>query len=245
MINELNWVDLKLFATTRSVGMHFHVDQDHYVISCYDGPLSVYCRIPIDGNEEQTDFETNFKNNSNKKIEIKDVNNRPLQRLAVATEGWTFLVLGLSIKTSTIDGASIKDITNVNMNCVTYRMYDSNGVSTVDSSLCSKTEVDVVLPYDIEIIGGVLNQKERPVDSVYYNVVAVPDIPYNYGGTRALVQGVDLSFVSPNEGLEADGRVAKYLKYNASLHTNKFRITLFHPPGFKHDVLQIMEIYRL
>lgn len=63
----VNWITLRDFSIQRNLSIQWIlVDEITYRIRAYDGVFGLDCTIPLDGNSDQVDFETNFKNNGNK-----------------------------------------------------------------------------------------------------------------------------------------------------------------------------------
>lgn len=62
----VTWNILKNFVQTRNVSPQFVDLADAYWIKAFDGPFSLECNIPKNGNDDQTDFEDHFKDHANK-----------------------------------------------------------------------------------------------------------------------------------------------------------------------------------
>jgi hypothetical protein len=60
-----------------------------------------------------------------------------------------------------------------------------------------------------------------------------------------MIGGVNLKFVDPSDKVEADGRVSKYMSYSATYHTNKLRVILKHNAGIQHEVMLIIEMFKV
>lgn len=64
------WPELKSFITTRSLSAQWVIANSSYYIYAFDGPFALSCQIDMAQGDDtptndQTDFETNFKNNGN------------------------------------------------------------------------------------------------------------------------------------------------------------------------------------
>ena len=91
---NLKWSDLKNFATSRNISVQWVVANKMYLLAAIDGPLEATAQIPITTppGSDQTDFETNFKDNGNQPLLSKlttvttqfEMNNKDL-KLARAT----------------------------------------------------------------------------------------------------------------------------------------------------------------
>lgn len=64
------WSDIKSFFVSRDVGLQWIVANNQYYLFASDGPMEVTAQIPMDGSasDDQTDFETNYKNDANKPL---------------------------------------------------------------------------------------------------------------------------------------------------------------------------------
>ena len=175
----------------------------------------------------------------------KDSDGSILSRIKITKSGWTYQSLNFEIQTATnSNGVYCKDEDGNSLSYFTYIMKDSNGATTTTNADAVKTIVDLELPYDFELIKGAVRQKERPATDIYYHCIIVPDISYANGGSRALVRCVDLSFISPDERIELDGKSPKLLTYNTTYHTNKIRFVINHNQGVQHKFLQSLDYYR-
>lgn len=67
---NIQWSDLKEFATSRSISIQYIIANGQYYLFASDGPMQVTAQILMDGSQsdDQTDFETNFKPNANQPI---------------------------------------------------------------------------------------------------------------------------------------------------------------------------------
>jgi len=75
-------------------------------------------------------------------------------------------------------------------------------------------------------------------------VIGVPDVPAQMGGSKQFVQNINLKLLPITEGINADGRAAKWLKYDANLHTNKLRFIIYHAAGAQIEIMTMVETYR-
>jgi len=178
-------------------------------------------------------------------------------RPKAAKKGWTFCLIPIEIETSKIDkfgtGAHIhcKNFDGSDMSGISIKFYDSNDTeltsptqATLDAS-CVKTVIDFEPAWDYEIIGGTIQQLTQPASPVRVWVVGVPDISYENGGSKVMVSGINLQYIDPTDKIEADGRVSKYMTYNATYHTNKLRFIFKHNTGYNHPLLINLQIYKL
>ena len=129
----------------------------------------------------------------------------------------------------------------------TLSLYDASGTLITDPTLvanCVKSTLDIEPPYDYYIAGGNVKSDVQAAN-IYLNLIGVPDVPAAYGGSKAFVQNVNLKYINPAIGVEADGRAAKWLQYSATYHTNKLRFQFTHPAGYQLGIAIFLELYKL
>lgn len=178
----------------------------------------------------------------------KDADGSVIIRPKAAKAGWTYHLTAPEFCTSKIDSLYHKDVTGTDLNQCMVKYYDASGVELTTQGTCDTDCVKTVFsfepPFDYEIIGGTVKTIGVVSVDVRAWVIAVPDVSAAYGGSKVMVQNVNLKFIDPNNGIEADGRASKYMVYNATYHTNKLQLTLKHPAGHKEDIMMAFEIYR-
>jgi hypothetical protein len=200
-------------------------------------------------NPDATDFETTVKPTANGKIALAqlDTDGAILSRVKVAPTGWNFNYRMVELQLSTVGGIVNNDQNGNPVGDATITIYDVNGAVITDPALqgnAVKTVVDLEPPYNICVAGGTLRMDSMPSSDVILNVIAVPDVPVNMGGSKNFVQNVNLSYIDGQTGLDANGRAAKMLNYSPVYHTNKFRFQFNHVAGYQLWVAILMEIYR-
>jgi hypothetical protein len=234
------WSDFKAFVTARSLSIQFLELTTRYELYGLDGIFQLYCQIPKNGNSDVTDFETNFKSKGNMKVNPVDTDGSGLSRLKLATAGWTFQEHSFEFSTGLLNSNYSKKYDNTDFNFSTMSFYEL--ISNVETKItggnltqgyldsnCVKTVIDWEVPYDIDLINGELFVLGTLTNDVRLWVMAVPDIPYAYGGSKELCTGgKNLKY---HQQIILDGRVVKHLTYSATYHTNKLRIILRHNPG--------------
>jgi hypothetical protein len=174
----------------------------------------------------------------------KDEENAPIQRLKMAPSGWTYHIRGIEYQTSTSGSLKNNDHNGNGLGDATLKFYDSQGVETSDMSQCVKTVLDVEPAHDYEIIGGTAKFLGAFTEDMYMDVIAVPDIPANQGGSKIMVRNINARFVGTEGKIEADGRVSKLMTYSATYHTNKLRFIARHPAGYAQKTLVMLEMYK-
>lgn len=197
------------------------------------------------GNNNITDVTSAI--NYLKDIQVTDVDGRILQRPVAAKSGWTYFMCPIEFKTSDLDSVYAKKHDNTDRTTITYKIYDVNDAEITDSANegnAVKTVLDFEAPHDYEIIGGDISQISTPASDIRLWVVAVPDIPEGSGGSKEMCGGVNFKFLPSFGKIRADGRVSKYMTYNATYHTNKLRLILRHSAGIQHDIMMVLETFK-
>lgn len=246
------WLIFKNFIVTRELAIQW-IDLDTgYWMKAFDGSFSLECFINKD-TDESTDFETNYKALGNTRLSQFDTDGAEIVRLKAAKKGWSFQALAPEITTSTLLGSLYcKDSAGTDITGVSCKIYDGSnaeittaGLLNANINTCVKTVLDLELPYDFELIGGALRIHSNPAQDVRLWIVGAPDIPAIYGGSKEFASGINLKFLAPDSSFEVDGRVTKYITYNAVNHSGKVRIILKHPAGLQVNMQVVIHLYRL
>lgn len=248
-----SWTSFKsICIAAKNLNCQFDEQSDRYELYGPDAN-GITWRVSLlktsPANSDQIDFETNYKSSFNGKIVLEqlDSDGAPMSRVKVVPSGWNFNYRMVDLKLSTVGSLVNNNAAGVAQTDVTLSLYDGSGVLIIDPANqgnCVKTVVDIEPVYDIYVAGGALRMDTQVTDNVYLNVIAVPDIPALYGGSKAFVQNVNLKYITNSIGLDVDGRAAKLLTYSATYHTNKFRFQFTHPAGYQMGVGILMEMYR-
>jgi hypothetical protein len=200
-------------------------------------------------NPDVTDFLANVASTCNAKIitEQLDSDGASMSRVKVAPSGWNFHLRMVEFNLSTAASLYNKSVAGVDIGDATIKLYDADGVLITDPANevnCVKTVLDLEPPYDIYVAGGNVRSESPVTTDVRVSVIAVPDVPANYGGSKPFVQNINMKFVNNNTGVNADGRAAKWLQYNATYHTNKLRFQFTHPAGSTLKMGITVETYK-
>lgn len=178
----------------------------------------------------------------------KDADGSVIIRPKAAKAGWTYHLTAPEFCTSKIDSLYHKDVAGTDLSQCTVKYYDASNVELTTQGICDTDCVKTVFSFepawDYEIIGGTIKTIGTVTENVRVWVIAVPDIPAIYGGSKVMVESVNLKFIDPNNGIEADGRASKYMTYSATYHTNKLQLILKHPAGHKEDIMMAFEVYK-
>lgn len=177
-----------------------------------------------------------------------DSDNATIMRVKQCPTGWTYQMRSFEMKTATLASLFNQDYLGNSLYDISIKFYDVSGTLITDPAL-QNTSVKMVADFeptsDYYLIGGQLKVLSQPVADMRVSVVAVPDLTYAQGGSRVMVQNVNMRYVTPGDRVNADGRAAKFLQYNASYHTNKLRFNVVHSAGEQISFGVFLESYKL
>lgn len=247
---DISWADFKLFITTRICSPQWFLKGNDYWLYAIDGAITVQCIIEKNNSDDHLDFENNFKSTFNLSISQVDTSKRLIVRSSITESGWSYLVLPIEIKTSQLNSLYSKNSQGTNYEVAQYflKAGDVACVDQVDAdSNCIKTTVTIALPYDFEMISGSLHQIEKPsTDIRVYIYGGAVDLGFAY--CKEFVSGLNLKFIGADEQLKTDGRASKLMKYQQDgvpVPINKISFVVKHDAGIKHDIMFLLELYRL
>lgn len=177
----------------------------------------------------------------------KDSDGVALSRSKITRSGWHFQLHGVEFSTSKLASVYNKDVAGTDLGFTSIKFYNSSDVeltagtqAELDSN-CVKTVMDIEIDQDIEVIGGMIEQTTAPTNDVRLWVIAIPDLTVAQGGSVPFTAGgINLKHLSG--ALDLDGKTPKLLPYNATYHTNKFRIIAKHDTG---DICPIHMLFKL
>jgi len=245
---KVSWTAFKSFVQARGLSIQFIESSTSYNLIAFDDSFILECFLIKDPSDttDLLDFENNFKSNGNKQLENKDVDGAVLGRLKIAKSGAIFQLNGFSFESSVVGSGNCVDVNGNDLGFVTLKLYKADDSLITDQSIadtdCVKSVLDWEPTFNFEIIGGLIEQVDPPSENIKLFVIGVPDIPENYGGSAVFVNNINIKFIK--DALLLDGRVPKYMIYNSSYHTNKFRFILIHPAGFKHQLQIALTLFK-
>lgn len=174
----------------------------------------------------------------------KDVEGAALQRLKAAPSGWTYQLIGTEFETSKLESL----VSPLASGTVELKLYNSSNALITDQVVadadCVKTILDWMPSYAYEIIGGTIKFLPDITEDVRLSVIAVPDVPAVAGGSKIMVNKVNLKFADPQNGVVADGRASKRMDPSV-YNTTKLRIQLDHPAGHKTKFILFVEHFKV
>ena len=181
----------------------------------------------------------------------RDSDGALISRTKVTETGWQYHMQGVEFTTSTIGSSTHPynhDEQGNNLGFASVKLYDDQDqeiTTQIDADTnCVKTIIDWEPTYDYEVIGGALKMDAPTLLDVRVYVIAVPDIPKIYGGSKDFISSINMKYIASGDKVEADGRASKRLYYDAVNHTNKMRIILKHPAGAKCNFLMSFELFK-
>lgn len=244
---KISWTKFKSFIDTRNVPISEEVQGSNYFLEAYDGP--VYRQCLLTDSNDQSDYENNYQSLANSSF--TDSNGMPLVRNKITRTGWHYQVHTLEISTSKIQAVYSKDNEQIDLSYTSVKFFDGAGTELtagtqpeLDSS-CEKTEIYWEPTYDIEVLGGLIYQGNAPTGDIRIWVEAVPDIPASSGGSIPFVEGgLNLRHIGTGQVFEVDGITPKFMPYNVTYHTNKFKLTITHTAGTQHTIMFAIKLFR-
>jgi hypothetical protein len=246
---DLSWSDFKVKVGIAKTRVRYVEREFFYHISLKDEVSTFETSVLKDDGSDQSDFESNYKAQANTVLpDTIDADGSRVVRSKAAKAGWTYQLTSPEFVTSTLSSLYHKDAAGDDLNHCLVKFFDSSNNELTDQGSCDTSCVKTVFsfepPWDYEIIGGTIKTVDNVAQDVRVWVIGVPDIPEAYGGSKVMVQGVNLKFVDPNNGIETDGRAAKYMTYSATYHTNKLQVIVKHPAGNKTELMVAFELYK-
>ena len=180
----------------------------------------------------------------------KDVDGVPLSRTKITKTGWHFQAQSVEFTTSTLNSVYNKDVNGDDLGYTTIKFFDENDDELVAGTQieldtdCIRTEITWEPTSDFEVIGGTLYQSVAPTEDCRIWIIAVPDVPVIYGGSIPFAEGgLNLRRMGIGDIMDLDGKTPKLMKYDATYHTNKFKIILRHGVGHASSLMIVFKIF--
>jgi len=251
----------------KGLSFQYHENIELYTIWTYDSNDIHMCQIyketvPYSGNPnysqiqndlDKTNFETNFKSLGNLSLGQIDSDGAQIVRVKAAKRGWSYSAIPIELTTSSISGVFYSKMADgTDRQGITVKSYNSNleevtttGEANINLASITRTVVDFEPPFDYEIIGGALRTLTNIDVDMRLWIIAVPDVPLNSGGSKEMASGINLRYLAPTNVYDVDGRVSKFLAYNATYHTNKLRFIFTYPAGTTETLNLTLELFKL
>lgn len=234
------WLSVKAFAHTYCVDCG-----DKYFVWLLLNGSEVYCPNIVKNTADCTSFETYMKPscNPNEALRIRVTTCKLGRAMHQRYIAFTTALPGSVDNTNYLEN---------DYGDVTYTMKKrtlSNGVytwtTTTNSSECNETWVDWEPTFDYEIFKGELDIAKTLVgDAWECHVIAVPDVPANYGGCIELVSNPRIKWKAGTSiGIDASLN-PKEMRYSATLHSNKIRAIIKHPAGANSEFQLCLSVFK-
>jgi len=253
---NIPWTSFKEVVTAKQLSIHYIDTYDSYYLTAYDNRFEIRCQIPkvSPASSDQSDFETNYKNldTTNMSLWQNDTDGAQIVRIKAAKKGWTYCAMPFEFQTARLsDTLFSQDNAGNTRNWITLKAYNAQDEEVTTAGLLNanyativKTVIDFEPPFDYEVIGGNMRTVTDITSDMRMWIVAVPDIPANLGGSKEMASGINLRYLTPGNEYIVDGRVSKFLTYNATYHTNKLRLIIKYPAGTNEFLSTVIEMYR-
>lgn len=250
--SKLEWPGFKALVAQLVIPIRYFDRIKYYEIYASDSDTILSCVLHKSDpkSADQVDFETNYQTASNQTK--TDSDGSDYIRTKASKRGWTYHVGGIKVTIGTLNSVVHKKYDDTNLGGCSLKIYKSDGsggytqiTDPADEAYAIKTQLDVTLPYDFEIIGGNIRWKGDIADDTYLSMMVAPVL-----ADKVMIEGVDLSFLNNEGKIESDGRAAKFLTYteyppSSGLYTNTMRIIVYHATTTKHEIMLTPNIYRV
>ena len=243
---EKTWTQLKALLPNKIL-MRI-IDKDTFYYCWYD---DFEASVLKDSGADQTDLEANYLASSNGVGSLYDADGVSIVRSKAAKNGWHVQPNAIEFTTSSTTvynkGLNLTTFADSDLGHTTVKLYDSGGteITPGDEANTCTTVVDWMPLFDYEIVGAKLRHATAPTTDMRLWVIAVPDVTYANGGSIPFGQGgINLKHVKDGGEFNTDGRASKYMTYNATYKTNKFRLILKHAAGTSYTGMMVWEIFK-
>lgn len=240
---QVTWEIFKGVVDSRWLSIQYVEIGDNYWMKAIDGPFIIECVIPKDPlHEETADFLANYFSNAN--IPYTDSDGRPIQKVAAARRGATYLANFCEITTSLSIESKKWDGTEGDFSV---SFYDSLNSSLPSSDInCVKTIVTMSPSISYEIVAGKIHVPVMADQPTRLWVIAgATDLSAYQGTVVEMIRNVPLHHVQ--NSLVSDGRASKYLAFSTSgvpVPTNKLQFIIKHNPGYQFSFCSSVELFR-
>ena len=245
---KIDWASMKSFISSRSANYHEISYGLDYFIEAYDGPIKRICKL-VDGSSNHTDYVDNYQSGAGNKERKRDFDGDDFVRIKNSSDGYTFQARFMQFETSKLGSIINKKHDGSNWADATIKFYDNADVelttqASIDTS-CVKTVLDWEPTYDYDLIGGSIQLLSVPLTDVFMWCIGVPDLTEAQGGSKVMINNMNMIYLDLKETFKIDGRTSKHMVYNATYHTNKMRKVITHDAGTKCKMELCWEHYKI
>ena len=241
----LSWTELKSFVAARNTSIQWFEHTLGYDIYAFDGDLT--CNTSVmktsSRNDDQIDFEDNYKADGNTPIEIRDSDGSALHRLKINRTGWGLQCHAIEFETCQLNSISSIDKDGNQYGFADIKFYNAAGTeltaqNDIDTD-CVKSVMSWEPTADYEMIGGDIMQQVVPISPVRLNF-------YHYAtGHEFCTGGMNMQFIAACSGKKMDGRTPKLIPYYAEYPTAMLCLVARHAAGLHHKMMLTMELFKL
>lgn len=218
MRTRITWDQFKDFADVYKNYLFCLQQKNGYVV-WLDNSATPFEAVVEPGTADITEFEASYKSLCNQEPPKKDSHGNRIMSTRDTDGVLNIHECGFSCGNPSSLSQSILE------QPFTIACFDVNGDPTTDTAAAVKTVLDFEPVWDFDIYGGTVQLVGTTPVKIYS--IGVPDIPVEMGGNRVFCQNITLDSNFPSLEIKADG--SKFMSYNAEYHTNKIRLSIFHP----------------
>ena len=112
------------------------------------------------------------------------------------------------------------------------------------STSCVKTVMNWEKTESFDVVGAYLYIASNPAERAYLWVVAAPDIPYEYGGSKPFMgRGMNLQMMAAKVNHYFDAKSTKTINYDTVYHSGKIAAVIKHAAGEQIGIQLIFILY--
>lgn len=109
---------------------------------------------------------------------------------------------------------------------------------------CVKTIMSWEKTESFDVVGAQLYIANTPADRAYLWVIAAPDIPYEYGGSKPFMgRGMNLQMMQEKSVHQFDAKTSKTVHYDPIYHSGKVDCVVKHAVGAQIGIQLIFVLY--
>ena len=237
----VSWEILKDFSLTRKSSIQW-IDLGYsYHTKCFDSAFVVECDLNK-GTDDCIDFEANFKDTSNQKLDYKtDVDGAQIINPKFATSGRVYQSMFCSLETSKHNSLVSKDVDNGSNDQFVFKIYDVNGseiMSGANESAAVLTTLEwrPTVGYDIQ--GFCIYQQTQPASDIYLNAIMAHNVPAAYGGSKVVIRGCNLKYGNyGNREMDWVGDSASVVDLDNTYYSHWNIVKIYHNAGVQHPIM--------
>ena len=260
---NVDWDTFKNYKDGRHIPIQYVEFEKSYQLRIGDDffKLETFIKKTDPANLDQTDFETNYKSDSNSSVVDRDSTKRIINSSAIVPKGWSYHSPTFIVTSTVADSFELfnkfgEDLSVVkvganNTDMLKMKLYDDkigyeSKIESTNRTTARITAIEFTPPYAYYIVDGEITDTTKPnKDFRIYSMLA-PHLPYSQGGQREFICCKNLKFGAKND-VKVDGRAPKYvphIEFAPGVFTNTIEFCFYHDPGFSHQVEITLGLYR-